>query len=41
MPENVECKECGLTLLGVGVTGEPIGYEQCPRCGNDEFEAVA
>jgi Zn finger protein HypA/HybF involved in hydrogenase expression len=40
MPENVECGDCGLTLLGIEATEEPIGYDNCPECGNDEFHVV-
>lgn len=35
MPENLECEECGLTPLGSKAIEEPIGYDTCPRCGND------
>lgn len=41
MPENVRCVSCDATLLAFESMGPtPIGRDDCPKCGETEFEFV-
>lgn len=38
MPIQIECDDCGLTVLGYDVDGPtPIGREACPKCDGTSF----
>jgi len=41
MPRGITCLSCGVSLLAMESLGPvPIGRDDCPKCGGDEFEFV-
>lgn len=41
VPVSIECEDCGVHLMAFETLGKkPVGRDDCPRCGCDEFTFV-
>lgn len=41
MTTRIQCESCGTTVLSFRYAGmEPIGRDDCPRCGGQTFTSV-